>query len=263
MESVTNYIYTITNIVNEKLYVGRTKSPVKRRGSHFRKLRKGVHENPKLQNAWNKYGESCFIFSIVDECVEDAICELETKWFDKYDRDEEILYNCHFNSDGGKTLTAVGIQRNIDRLLPILQEGYDTGLGLNKLAKKHGVSSEYLANHISVWEEYTGLVYAHPQVKEALARLEVYVGDVMRLGAENCKHYTKYGVAHKTIHKHLFKIHGLTAADIDPREIARKKAINAVKMVQATGCSALKAIEECGSSVTTFYKYKNKLLIKE
>lgn len=65
-------IYQIKNIVSGKLYVGSSNIVQKRRSQHLRELRKGIHSNLKLQNAWNKYGESNFEFSIIETCeVED------------------------------------------------------------------------------------------------------------------------------------------------------------------------------------------------
>ena len=64
-------IYFIINTVNHKIYVGSTTNTFRRRfQDHKRKLKKGIHQNEHLQNAWNKYGEKSFVFSIV-EILED------------------------------------------------------------------------------------------------------------------------------------------------------------------------------------------------
>ena len=46
-------IYKITNITNGMVYVGQSVNIIKRWNEHKRNLRKGAHENKKLQNAWN------------------------------------------------------------------------------------------------------------------------------------------------------------------------------------------------------------------
>lgn len=60
-------IYKITNILNGKIYVGSAIDFVSRRYKHLHKLRKNKHENRKLQNAYNKYGEKNFNFDILEE----------------------------------------------------------------------------------------------------------------------------------------------------------------------------------------------------
>lgn len=61
-------IYKILNKVNMKFYIGSTINFNKRFQSHRYLLRKNNHENILLQNAWNKYGEECFEFIILEEC---------------------------------------------------------------------------------------------------------------------------------------------------------------------------------------------------
>ena len=255
MES--NYIYSITNTTNGKLYIGRTKNPDQRRRSHFNKLRQSKHENPKLQNAWNKYGEECFIFSIVDECKKEEVYDLETKWFDRYDRDEDLMYNCHFNSDGGKSLTKSGIQRNIDRMMPIIQDGYETGLGINKLAKKYCVSSEYIVNHIPIWETETGLVYQHPQTKEVIARLDKFAADFKEDEETTLANRDSYGISHKSFTKYLPE-YGLTLEDVYKtkwREESIEKARLAYEYKIENRCTVMEAIRHTGANPTTLYKY--------
>ena len=79
-------IYKITNIINNKVYVGQSVELEERKREHFRCLRKGIHDNIYLQNAFNKYGESCFKFEII-EFVEDntsLLTQREQYWIDYY-----------------------------------------------------------------------------------------------------------------------------------------------------------------------------------
>jgi len=61
-------IYKITNTVNGTIYIGKSIDLSQRWFSHRSYLRKGTHCNQYLQRAWNKYGESAFIFEIIEYC---------------------------------------------------------------------------------------------------------------------------------------------------------------------------------------------------
>lgn len=64
-------IYSITNTINGKRYIGQTKQLFKIRwNQHKALLRKNKHFNPHLQRAWNLFGESSFIFEILEETTE-------------------------------------------------------------------------------------------------------------------------------------------------------------------------------------------------
>ena len=65
-------IYVITNLVNNKKYVGSTHNFLVRWRSHKSMLNRGVHFNNHLQNSWNKYGEESFKFSILEE-IDDTL----------------------------------------------------------------------------------------------------------------------------------------------------------------------------------------------
>lgn len=59
-------IYAITNTVTGKKYIGSAKNIKARWGKHLNELRRGAHHSQRLQNAWNKYGASAFVFSVVE-----------------------------------------------------------------------------------------------------------------------------------------------------------------------------------------------------
>ena len=74
-------IYTITNLVNGKIYVGSSTSDFdKRWWRHLSYLRANKHKNPHLQSAYNKYGEFNLKFEILDECEPELCVGLEQYW---------------------------------------------------------------------------------------------------------------------------------------------------------------------------------------
>ena len=60
-------VYKILNCKNNKFYIGSSVDIERRFESHRKELIAGTHNNKHLQNAWNKYGESCFRFLVVVE----------------------------------------------------------------------------------------------------------------------------------------------------------------------------------------------------
>lgn len=77
-------IYCIENTVNNKKYIGKTIQKVNsRRLYHINQLKKGTHNNQHLQRAWDKYGETCFIFNILEECTQKTINKKEVYWIKK------------------------------------------------------------------------------------------------------------------------------------------------------------------------------------
>jgi group I intron endonuclease len=59
-------IYTITCLVNEKIYLGFAKNFTIREDKHFRMLKNDKHTNEHLQNAYNLYGKENFKFEILE-----------------------------------------------------------------------------------------------------------------------------------------------------------------------------------------------------
>lgn len=76
-------VYKITNLINNKIYVGSSNDLNYRKSMHFSKLKHNNHINKHLQNSFNKYGRENFIFEIIEECEE---CE-------EYENIKELLLN--------------------------------------------------------------------------------------------------------------------------------------------------------------------------
>lgn len=87
-------IYKIENKITSKVYVGSSLNVFSRWRSHKATLGKNKHHSKKLQNAWNKYGESCFSFSIVEEVFDPQhLITREQFWSDKMNAAQQG-YNC-------------------------------------------------------------------------------------------------------------------------------------------------------------------------
>ena len=96
-------IYTISNKLNGKVYVGSAVRPNNRRMWHLRYLRRGCHPNPHLQRAWNRYGEASFVFEVV-ESVQDTfwLRAREQSWIGRLNTGDPALgYNRVVDAFGG------------------------------------------------------------------------------------------------------------------------------------------------------------------
>ncbi len=85
-------IYTITNTITGKVYVGSSVNVVERKARHFRDLGRQEHPNSYLQRSFNKYGQAAFVFCVTEWCENDQLIEREQFWIDEK-RTSCTLYN--------------------------------------------------------------------------------------------------------------------------------------------------------------------------
>lgn len=78
------YIYCITNLINQKKYVGKTTySVTKRFQEHCRDSRKERCEKRPLYDAVNKYGIENFVVKELIECPNEELSSYEIMYIDK------------------------------------------------------------------------------------------------------------------------------------------------------------------------------------
>lgn len=65
-------IYKFTNKVNQKIYIGSAKNLRKRFVQHRSLLRTNNHHSKHFQSAYNKYGESCFIYEVIENIQDES-----------------------------------------------------------------------------------------------------------------------------------------------------------------------------------------------
>lgn len=93
-ENISSGIYTITNLINNKIYVGSSINLKERIATHKRLLNKNNHHSKKLQNSWNKCGKNNFKFEIIERsCWFKFLIVREQYWIDFYNS-----YNNGYNA---------------------------------------------------------------------------------------------------------------------------------------------------------------------
>lgn len=75
-------VYQIRNLVNGKRYIGSASISLARRWIEHQSLLVNGQHNNKLQNAWQKYGASAFIFEILEECPPRQCIKREQHYLD-------------------------------------------------------------------------------------------------------------------------------------------------------------------------------------
>ena len=77
------YIYVFRNLVTNKVYVGQTNNPTKRKNEHIGSAYKG--KKSLLCHSIRKYGEDNFSFDVIEECEDHLSNEREIFWISHYD----------------------------------------------------------------------------------------------------------------------------------------------------------------------------------
>lgn len=93
-------IYTITNLLNNKKYIGSSSNIERRKQTHFRLLKNNKHHSLSLQHSWNKNKPENYIFETLEILSENQnMYEREQFYLDLYKTyDKKYGYNMSKNA---------------------------------------------------------------------------------------------------------------------------------------------------------------------
>lgn len=77
-------IYSLQNIKNNKVYIGKSNNLYRRLAQHRADLRNNHHSNSYLQNSFNKYGEESFQIFIIETCEEKDLPQRESHYISNF-----------------------------------------------------------------------------------------------------------------------------------------------------------------------------------
>ena len=100
MNNKIHGIYSISNKINGKSYIGSSCDIIRRWRHHKQNLNKGIHHCIYLQRAWNKYGKNNFVFHIEAKCTKDNLISLEQSFLDKAKLNRKQYYNSTYHAGG-------------------------------------------------------------------------------------------------------------------------------------------------------------------
>lgn len=143
-------IYRIRNSVTGDQYVGSSSEIEFRFGRHRYDLERNQHINPKLQNAWNKYGAENFVFEVIELCDRSSLLVCEQTYLD-----DRPTYNIAVHAD--RPPSRLGIRR---------QHSDETKQKISRSKLGHEVTSEARekmsrARRGRTWEEIYGVEAAN------------------------------------------------------------------------------------------------------
>jgi group I intron endonuclease len=97
MNLKTPGVYVIRNTLTGSCYVGSAINIDQRWRSHRHSLRNHKKSPPKLQAAWDKYGEDAFEFAVLEQCPRSCTLEREQAWIDRLQPKYNTRAQAHSN----------------------------------------------------------------------------------------------------------------------------------------------------------------------
>ena len=200
---MTQVIYKIINVVNNKFYVGSTTNQKVRFRQHRKLLRGNRHHCKHLQAAWNLYGEDKFIFVVVEEVpAKKALCGAEDVWLLEH-VGKEHCYNTGRSSAAPWRAAPAHTTPNFGRVMAEQQKA-------NISATLKAYYAEDYANHPRVGKAHTDATKAKISAnrKGKIAGADHYrfgkpvseevrkkIGDTQRGVQKRARTYTEAGLA--------------------------------------------------------------------
>jgi group I intron endonuclease len=152
------YVYKMTNLVNGRVYIGKTIRGYRQRWKeHKDELNRGQHYNAWLQEDWKTYGEDGFTFELLVQCNSEEEAN-ETKkrfilWYGSYNPVRG--YNRTFGGDGGTHTDEV--KQQISKTLT----------GFKRPPMSEETKEKLRKAALAQWERQRAEGYKYPPVSES------------------------------------------------------------------------------------------------
>lgn len=132
-------IYKITNLINNKVYIGKTSRSLETRWQEHRKNFYKLQDKMAIHMAMFKYGPEAFDLEKIENCNESNINEREQYWIDYYNS-----YNNGYNSTlGGEGSVKVDYQEVLSL--------WKQGLNLQQITNKMKIDRHTASNILKIY----------------------------------------------------------------------------------------------------------------
>lgn len=143
------FIYKITNLINNKIYIGQTSRTVEVRWQeHQRNMYDDKYKNITLYKAFDKYGINNFDIKIIEEIDNSLLNEREEYWIRIYNS-----YKEGYNSTTGGSGQKVCDIREIIAL-------WNEGKLVKEIADTLGVNSHTITNYLHSYGIDSSIIYS-------------------------------------------------------------------------------------------------------
>lgn len=134
-------IYQIkSSIKPERIYIGSSVDVSKRWKDHTYELRKGTHHSQKLQNHFNKYGESDLQYSLLAGSEKEDLIKMEQYFIDLYKPYFNIAPNAG-NTLGKKHRPETITKIRLSKIGKKLSEETRLKMGKHRIGKYHSIET--------------------------------------------------------------------------------------------------------------------------
>lgn len=255
MQVKPEFIYKIECTANSKIYVGRTCNLKRRKREHFKKLSQNKHQNQNLQNSFNKYGEVCFRFSVLEQTTSLLVKEKELYWF-RYLKNEGLtLFNHNITSSDGGVDSKSCITRTF--IFDAMDDKYKNYLTIEEMCSKYNTSNATYYAYLKEWEDLRNLKMPRStQQIKCLKRMDKFVEDFHKIGKDAYRNLKGYKLSHQALVKHLPRF-GLTFDSVRLDEdfrTTKERTMMAISELKL-GSSLMEITDKYRISTTTLYKY--------
>lgn len=213
------YIYKITNLVNGKIYVGKTLFTVEKRWKeHCRDSIKQRNEKRPLYSAMNKCGIENFKVEQIEECSDKNINEREVYWIEYY-QSFKYGYNATKGGDGKhyldydlicetykqtQNMTTVAELCNCSRdsvkkilkkrHIEIMSTGDVAKIHRSKMINQYSLKEDYIRTFSSITDAAKYIQSLNPEKRTQLAGIRQHISDAAKGKGKR-----------KTAHKYIWK----------------------------------------------------------
>lgn len=202
-----SYIYKITNILNGKVYIGKTNKTIKERWGEHKRASIRYPERP-LYRAFSKYGFDNFSIEQIEEVPLNIVDEREKYWIKYYDTYKNG-YNATLGGDGSSIISheevikyyqQIGNCAEVARLMNISVDSVRDILHSNhiEVLTSNQVCQKDLGNEIDQLDKKTGvLLKTFPSIKAAAMEVAGYGNGAITHIHDVCKGIRKTAYGYK------------------------------------------------------------------